>query len=99
MYPCFADLFSCVRGVSASPRAARASRARRGLAWAQLIASHFFVIQSREAMLCACCRDALCGAECAFDTCMRFVKPVRRACVRGSKFGQDASLTHVCSVP
>ena len=28
----------------------------------------------------------------------RVVKPVRRACARGSKFGQDASLTHVCSV-
>ena len=25
------------------------------------------------------------------------VKPVRRACARGSKFGQDASLTHVAS--
>ena len=25
----------------------------------------------------------------------KFVKPVRRACVRGSKFGQDASLTTV----
>ena len=28
---------------------------------------------------------------------LRLVKPVRRACARGSKFGQDASLTHVAS--
>ena len=30
-------------------------------------------------------------------TRLRVVKPVRRACARGSKFGQDASLTHVAS--
>ena len=29
---------------------------------------------------------------------LTFVKPVRRACARGSKFGQDASLTHVSEV-
>ena len=28
-----------------------------------------------------------------------FVKPERRACARGWKFGQNTSLTHVCSVP
>ena len=32
-----------MRGVSALPRAARASRAQRGLAWAQLVASHFLL--------------------------------------------------------
>ena len=69
MCPCFADLFSCVHGVSASPRAARASRARRGSSMGTINCVSFLLFNL--AKLCyVCCRDALCGAECAFDTCM-----------------------------
>ena len=64
-------LSSCVRGESASPRAARASRARRGSSMGTINCVSFFVIHYCEAMLCVCCQDALCGAECAFDTSMR----------------------------
>ena len=55
MCPCFADLFSCVHGVSASPRAARASALRArggGLAWAQLIASLFCYSILRSYVTC-----------------------------------------------
>ena len=33
------------------------------------------------------------GTSSAFREWLGFVKPVRRACARSSKFGQDASLT------
>ena len=44
-----------------------------------------------------------CASSCWFKKdgrktiCILLVKPVRRACARGSKFGRDASLTHVAS--
>ena len=62
-----------MRGVSASPTAESGARLARaeGSSMGTISCVSFFVIQSCEATLCACCRDALCGAECAFDTCMR----------------------------
>ena len=60
------------RGVCVAESGARFARAegsRSSMGTINCVS--FFVIQSCEAMLCVCCRDALCGAECAFDTCMQ----------------------------
>ena len=43
---------------------------------------------------CVTCNDV---TDMNHMTADMIVKPVRRACARGSKFGQDASLTHVAS--
>ena len=69
-------------------RAQRGPKAQRSQR--ETSAALFYQVLTRAAA------SPLVAARAIRRALVRVVKPVRRACARGSKFGQDASLTNVC---